>query len=337
MKKLKFLIIFILGSFSLSFADENITITTYYPSPYGVYNELTTTSNAYLATTEGNVGIGTTSPQSLSDSGPMLHVLGSGTKGGEVMVSNSDNSRFVGVFSGSTMYGGQPTIAYPSSYPLLIGTWNNINGNVWSEKVRIDTTGNVGIGTTNSGWGLQVHSASNHQYVVVSTGTASRDTGIQFMDSSGVVWYPRHGSDGKFHITYYNPSTSINTPYLSIDRMGNVSIGTTSPQTPAPNAAAGNLDVNDIYLRSTAKWSSQSYSYTYYCFTNTSYGIPACTNAGGAQGYCPSGYTQKASLGSWGGCSNSGGVYAYFRPPGTICTQPSYGPDPLGQAYVCSQ
>lgn len=47
--------------------EESITITTYYPSPYGSYNELTTnelttTGNTYLATTSGTVGIGTTSP-----------------------------------------------------------------------------------------------------------------------------------------------------------------------------------------------------------------------------------------------------------------------------------
>jgi hypothetical protein len=38
---------------------EDITLTTYYPAPYGVYEELTTTGNTYLATTSGkNVGIG---------------------------------------------------------------------------------------------------------------------------------------------------------------------------------------------------------------------------------------------------------------------------------------
>ncbi len=37
---------------------------------------------------------------------------------------------------------------------------------------------------------------------------------------------------------------------------GNVGIGTTSPETPAPNAQAGNLDVNDVYLRSTSSWLS---------------------------------------------------------------------------------
>lgn len=39
---------------------------------------------------------------------------------------------------------------------------------------------------------------------------------------------------------------------------GNVGIGTTSPKSPAPNNQAGNLDVNDVYLRSTSRWLSQS-------------------------------------------------------------------------------
>ena len=42
---------------------EDITLTTYYPSPRGVYQELTTTSNTLLATQGGSVGIGmTTAP-----------------------------------------------------------------------------------------------------------------------------------------------------------------------------------------------------------------------------------------------------------------------------------
>ena len=43
---------------------ETIQIDTYYPAPYGSYAELTTTSNTYLATEGGNVGIGTTAPGS---------------------------------------------------------------------------------------------------------------------------------------------------------------------------------------------------------------------------------------------------------------------------------
>ena len=42
------------------FAGEK-KLTTYYPAPYGQYKTLQTTGDTYLATTSGNVGIGTSS------------------------------------------------------------------------------------------------------------------------------------------------------------------------------------------------------------------------------------------------------------------------------------
>lgn len=64
-----------------SFSQESLTITTYYPSPYGSYRELTAhrmkigTTYSGAGTTvadnnlivEGNVGIGTASPQAKLD------------------------------------------------------------------------------------------------------------------------------------------------------------------------------------------------------------------------------------------------------------------------------
>jgi len=41
------------------------------------------------------------------------------------------------------------------------------------------------------------------------------------------------------------------------DLSWNVGIGTISPTNPAPNTQQGNLDVNDVYLRSLDKWISQ--------------------------------------------------------------------------------
>ena len=41
---------------------EDITITTYYPSPRGIYQELRTTDNTYLAYLAGRVGIGMMNP-----------------------------------------------------------------------------------------------------------------------------------------------------------------------------------------------------------------------------------------------------------------------------------
>lgn len=48
-------VILFMGIYSIA---EDITLTTYYPAPYGAYKELTTTGDTYLATTSGNVGIG---------------------------------------------------------------------------------------------------------------------------------------------------------------------------------------------------------------------------------------------------------------------------------------
>ncbi len=55
-------ILFIVLCLGISSIAEEITLTTYYPAPYGAYEELTTTANTYLATTSGNVGIGTDAP-----------------------------------------------------------------------------------------------------------------------------------------------------------------------------------------------------------------------------------------------------------------------------------
>jgi hypothetical protein len=42
--------------------SETLTLTTYYPAPYGGYVSILTTGNTYLARDTGNVGIGTATP-----------------------------------------------------------------------------------------------------------------------------------------------------------------------------------------------------------------------------------------------------------------------------------
>ena len=63
----------VLTCFSLSYAEEKITLSTFYPAPYGDYGELTVNKMVVGPTyaipadpidllVEGNVGIGTAAP-----------------------------------------------------------------------------------------------------------------------------------------------------------------------------------------------------------------------------------------------------------------------------------
>ncbi|MBI3550133.1 MAG: hypothetical protein HY078_13935 [Elusimicrobia bacterium] len=57
--------IFAAGVFELG--SETMTLTTYYPSPAGIYKALTSTQQTILARDGGSVGIGTPSPQAKLD------------------------------------------------------------------------------------------------------------------------------------------------------------------------------------------------------------------------------------------------------------------------------
>ncbi len=57
------ILMLVFGFWSASLAQEQLTITTYYPSPSGSYNQLSSSGNTYLATDSASFfGVGTSSP-----------------------------------------------------------------------------------------------------------------------------------------------------------------------------------------------------------------------------------------------------------------------------------
>ena len=69
--------------------SESVTLSTYYPAPSGVYTNMITTNNTYLARDLGSVGIGTVSPAYKLDVAGTMRATGRLTASGGVTSNDS--------------------------------------------------------------------------------------------------------------------------------------------------------------------------------------------------------------------------------------------------------
>jgi hypothetical protein len=152
----------------------------------------------------GYVGIGTASPSSV------LHAYRAGSTEVAFKATNGTSNWLFGNLST-----GMGMVYGPEAQPF--GIWTNN-----TERMRIDSSGNVGIGTASPGVKLDVNGA-------LRVGLASNPTTIasnsQFYDQSGVG--PTI-SGYNFTVRTGNPTPSET---FRVDSAGNVGIGTISPGT----------------------------------------------------------------------------------------------------------
>lgn len=123
-------------------AEETLTITTYYPSPYGSYRELTTTGNTSLATVSGNVGIGT------ANATATLHIVGDP----EIKLE-SDNTpnHYPDIHFNSTRPTGRHYVIGNYGPDLANASLRNcffIRDNAGADRLLIDPSGNVSLGSS---------------------------------------------------------------------------------------------------------------------------------------------------------------------------------------------
>ncbi|GEM_PF-2529025 len=186
----------LLGTIAYAIADD-LSVTTYYPSPRGVYQELRATGNTYLATQSGNVGIGLTNPASKLVVAPGS--LGPGAVGalfgGSVNAGNGFTAQVqLNAAAADTPsrlnFGDGPsatvTAQLESSHLgtgggyLAFKTREQADVNLL-ERMRIDENGNVGIGTIGptvrldvNGGVMRVYTSDNASVSAFSTNADSR-------------------------------------------------------------------------------------------------------------------------------------------------------------------
>jgi hypothetical protein len=169
----------------------------------------------------GNVGIGTSSPQ--NNSGRTTLTLSHPTNGGVLELYGPAAAR--------------QFLMYNSGSDTLFETISGSSGDLvfrpnGSERMRIDSSGNVGIGTTSPSTGLHIKDDDATLLLQdTTTGFSTQAAGITLTCSDG-SGNPRTDVQRKVKLngdalTFTRGASD--TEHLRIDSSGNVGIGTTSP------------------------------------------------------------------------------------------------------------
>jgi hypothetical protein len=238
------------GASALVNRDGSGNITFYGSSGDIKFTDVAMTSNYLTIKNAGNVGIGTSSPVQIA------HLQASGTSylhiGNSSTGASSSDGCDIGYFSGETLL----NIVQRENDAIALSTSG-------SERMRITSTGNVGISTTSPSQKLSLGSP---------LGIASSATTYGSNDQGSIMWsyefsgtFPRHldiisagspdGTNGGGNIRFFtNPVTNASN---SVERMritsdGNVAIGNTSPSTKLH--VTGVITANELILAGGGSW-----------------------------------------------------------------------------------
>jgi hypothetical protein len=248
----------LVGNASTATTASYALTASYTPSIAGTdnyiprFNGSSALENSVMYDDGTNIGIGTTSPAT------KLQV--NGTFASNALWTDASSIAYWGNYN--TAYGG---LTWDTGYGMIFSSGGNalrFGTNGTSARMSIDTSGNVGIGTTNPLAKLQVSSGRSYFFSGdnYSIGLAQTAAQSNYM-------YLGTATDGTFYI-----SETGGTARVTVQQGGNVGIGTTNPATKlvVSNAGTSGFEVDPIggigsgvllqaYNRSTSAYMAQSY------------------------------------------------------------------------------
>jgi hypothetical protein len=191
---------------------------------------IATTTGATFATTSGNVGIGTSSPSY------SLDVVSSGT-----FVSRFQNGSNQPVFvasvsglSGIVSESGSQNGWLMTSASNYVTAYTN-----GTERMRIDSSGNLGLGVTPSAWGSSYKAIDLNTYGAITSSTSElRIWANAYQGASSYIYKTTSAAtlydmSGGAYRWYNAPSGTAGnaitfTTAMTLDNSGNLLVGTTS-------------------------------------------------------------------------------------------------------------
>ena len=218
--------------------DQRLVLGAYFESGVGQYSFISSTNNAETGdialrfrtgttdrmtiTNAGDVGIGTSSPSTKLTVGTIA--------AGTLEATYKGNIRIEGTETTIESQGGLEFKMTSDGYGAKIQTLSSGGTNLvfatrnasvtWTERMRIDPSGNVGIGTSSPATKLHLATAANTGVLVSSTdGTTFKGIAFNTSDNQFTV-----GTQTNHPVAFF----SNNTERMRIDTSGNLLVGTTT-------------------------------------------------------------------------------------------------------------